>query len=566
MAAIPTPSSLRRQAPLLLSLAAIAVAALSSRGLVITMYLQDTFVALDAAWRMATGQTPHIDFHSPIGQAFFWPLGMAAFLKFGGSTILFANLIVAAILSALAALTLTGRMSPAIYAVAGPIILVTAVAPRDMDWAFDQYSHLALYNRWGWALIMLIALIVTIPRLRNEKPQIDGVATGLALALLYYLKVTFFAGAVALVLMALFLRTAPIRLGAMAVGTALLCAVTVETVWGNNLQYLADVKMAALAHAEQAGSRHRLMQFRLSMAIGVVYGLACLALLWSARASSSPIRLLRERWRPLAMAAAMITVGSAIGSQNHPEVELTLHGAALLLVLQTARRLVPNLVRSRRLAMSAIALGIGTLPLLDSASIIAHAAETHSSAVCSLPATSETSMSELFVTEDVLAGGSPDAAAIRSGLRLFLPRERAIGHGCSVSVSQFTSTEPRSVLAVEAQHLTSGLALLQGMGAPKGAIFTLNFSNPFPAALRLPAPKGALIWWDYRRNFSENAYPSLDPIIASSEILLQPKRGPWRAADPTEGDALWTIYGSKIAAQANPVAENPYWTVWFLTQ
>ena len=56
------------------------------------------------------------------------------------------------------------------------------------------------YNRYGWSLLCILALILFVPpRDRVAGDWIDVANAGLLLAALFYLKVTYFAGGLAFV-------------------------------------------------------------------------------------------------------------------------------------------------------------------------------------------------------------------------------------------------------------------------------------------------------------------------------------------------------------------------------
>lgn len=100
---------------------------LSSRGIIVVDFLHDFFIVLDGSWRAAEGQIPHISFHTPIGQAYFWPFAvLARFGDIGVATLLRADVLVAAFVVAVSLVSLRRRLSPLFFGLA--VFAMTTVA------------------------------------------------------------------------------------------------------------------------------------------------------------------------------------------------------------------------------------------------------------------------------------------------------------------------------------------------------------------------------------------------------------------------------------------------------
>src|SRR5580698_7729666 len=145
--------------------AILLVALVTNPGVLVDAYVHDLAgFTFDAIARSAAGQVPHNDFYSPVGQAFYWPLAaVSAVVAPQVKTVLYANALVALIAMVFAALLLHRRLRPLLFAVTLLLIVTTAITPREIGgppWIFD---HLALYNRWGWALLIIPAIAVFAP-------------------------------------------------------------------------------------------------------------------------------------------------------------------------------------------------------------------------------------------------------------------------------------------------------------------------------------------------------------------------------------------------------------------
>ena len=128
----------------------------------------DVFIPLDATWRTVQGQWPHSDFYSPIGLAYFWLHGAAAWL-FGmsGRVVIWASLLALPFVIP-PALVLAWRRLGALAAIALVVMLTVLVAaPTFIDGPSIVIIHLANYNQIGGALDALVCLWALRAR-RNE--------------------------------------------------------------------------------------------------------------------------------------------------------------------------------------------------------------------------------------------------------------------------------------------------------------------------------------------------------------------------------------------------------------
>lgn len=582
----------RRHAAVLAVFLVLAAAVLASPGVIVTDYFDDMFVVMDLVWRSSLRQVPHIDFHSPIGQTFYWPFALASvFGEPSPLTLLHANLLMAFALLLFCMATLPDRLSRALYFLATASIIVTAIAPRDLDWGFNDYTHLAPYNRWGWSTIMLSAMLSVLPR-RTPAGKgdmlMDGAVLGLLLALLFYLKINFFVAAVALALVGLVLRQLAWRTLLASFGTLLAVAVISELAIGNNLAYLRDINSALSANVEDLGSAKRLAQLRVSVVVGALYALLIGGAFWVWRPTLKVGAWLSAWWRPLLLCASIILAGAVLGTQNHNEFELALYATAAIVAAELAHRklsmpedtLFPSLAAGR---VSLVLAGLRAsgwmallgaaafMPLLDAVSVFAHSIEARSQSVCSLPGTEGTSFRKLLVLSPILAGGRSDIGRSGGPERFISARPGSSGSEnrskCEISAAAFLNTQPKELLALQAQQLVQGRLLIDRYGVEGAAVLALNFTNPYPAMLRSPPPQGALIWWD-QRTFSEGSHPRADPLIRSAGIVLQGRveaeQGASKLANTSvvNSAAMWPIYGSRISREFELVAQAPLWRMW----
>lgn len=229
---------------LLTFVAGLAVLELGKGGFYVGKHEGDTLHLLQMVLRMAAGDVPHRDFHTPIGFMALWPIVL--FLKAGfgvGIAILAAQVLVAAVLlPAIWWVSLSRFRGGWAYLFgAGVLVLVLALVHGETDTSVSISMH---YNRWAWAISWLVIATALLPPLGRDKPVADGVVIGTGMALLALVKVTFFVGFAPGVLVALLIgRQKRSLLAALVAGLAVAALATLVmgmSFWGN---YMADLLM-----------------------------------------------------------------------------------------------------------------------------------------------------------------------------------------------------------------------------------------------------------------------------------------------------------------------------------
>ena len=208
---------------------AYAAALLVPQGLNITMHTGDAVHMTGIVERMARGELPHIDFMTPIGALAFAPI--ATFVRWGmsaGEAFLAAQLLVAALVLAMG-LYVARRRLPGWAVLSFCLILLVMCAALIHGEARQGVSVSMHYNRWAWALAF-VALVASAFEPRRVTAA-DGLITGLILAILAMIKVTYFVTIAPLVLIFAIL-TGQGRMIVGGLGTGLLFAALVTVVHG----------------------------------------------------------------------------------------------------------------------------------------------------------------------------------------------------------------------------------------------------------------------------------------------------------------------------------------------
>lgn len=183
----------------------LSIVLLAPGRLLITTHLGDVFHALDASYRIADGELPHLDFMTPIGLFAFAPFALFLSMGFGpGSALLMGNVLVTALLLPATIWASITRLDGLMRWVFGATIVIfnMAVIYGGVE---SQTSFAMHYNRWAWSIAFMVLLITLLPN-RNGRgdTNFDAVFIGLGLSLLTMLKITYFmafGGAIFLILL-----------------------------------------------------------------------------------------------------------------------------------------------------------------------------------------------------------------------------------------------------------------------------------------------------------------------------------------------------------------------------
>ena len=190
----------------LIVMAVLGGVALAKGGFYLGMHEGDAIHLAEIVLRMADGQWPHLDFMTPLGVLSAAPIALFVQLGFGiGHAILLAQVLVAALLAPFAIAVAWRRLDGWLaYGFVGYVLLLCLALVHGGDSASPSISmH---YNRWAWAIAYVVLLQVLIAPRGRAPGAAEGVATGLGLAALALIKMTYFVTFAPVVLVGLIAR------------------------------------------------------------------------------------------------------------------------------------------------------------------------------------------------------------------------------------------------------------------------------------------------------------------------------------------------------------------------
>ena len=500
--------------------------ALLSPNLVVSHQMTwDFLYNLSGAWHLQHGHVAHVDFHEPVGQLNFVLtllgfelLGPTPFAFLAGVTIVAIGVFVSAVLAAMQRLPL---VPAALFVIFVSLLVLMPAGAGDLP---DAYSFAMSYNRYSWSLLSILALILFLPpKDRADGDWIDIANAAVVLTALFYLKVTYFAGGLALAGLAVLISPhVRARLPAWAAIGAL---VVVNAVAPWNQPYLFDLVQAASAGSVQDNLRFHINGFFASAEGYAPYvaGVAFAAWMWWR--GLAPPRL------PIAT-AGILAVGLLVLSQNHQS-----HGLPLGIVIAF---LLYDQIRERFGPATPALLVLMIFPLFAIGTSAFSLAGYHAQAGREkvLQAVEGTQLRGLAVPQE------------RPGLLAAFADGRA-GHSL---LNRARSVQPRFELSPTeyVETLVEAAALLSDGRHRRSGIVVLDQVNPFPFMLGWPPPRGGNLW-------SGPGAPILPPavVLAEADHVLIPKFSTY---------SVWTErarleYGAYLSQNFPVSEETQSWTV-----
>lgn len=497
---------------LLLAIAAICALLLVLPGVTITTsYLNDLFIFLDGAHRIASGQVPNRDFHTPLGPLSFYIPAIGYWLSgtMGGAMphgMALTTLVFALPL----AHVLSSRMRPLLALPYGIFLLLIVAVPMNLGESIAELSFAMFYNRIGWASLgVLLAMYLQPTQPRPWQGALDAACAATLILITLYTKITY--GVVALAFVTFLLLDSRQRPWAAAsLGLVLACSIVIEAFWQSSLAYFDDLRLAS----QVSGSR-RFTDFATAFRRnGFDYA-----------ALAPPVALLLWRTRSLRdliFFGLCAVPGLLIQSQNSQAWGiLTIHAG---IVVATERLL--------RLEQTSGPQTLRTSPVAAGAVLL--------SVVVVLPTLVHCLMALGFYTAVGIA---------RSGKAVELAQFKEIR-----LISPWLTGE-RTLMDTYLESIEDGARALESLTVRPSKVSVLDFSNPFSAGLNLTPPRGDSAWLHWGRNIGKTHFIPPERLFADVQMLMVPKWG----INPTPLLELYRLY---LEDTFEPLRETAGWTIY----
>jgi hypothetical protein len=508
----------RRLLIVLLLLVCVAVAIVGVPRL--RIFGHDVFVSLDGGWRVLNGQRPAVDFYAQMGPVYY--LLHAAGLWLAGNNargLGYGSTIATALICGWAFVVLRPRMKAAPFFVACLFLALLAAAPAPLGFTPLQTAFSMKHNRYGFALTSLVLLESFLPQdAGSRRRQFAGAfSTGLACALLLFLKISFGFVALTFAAVSVPLRSgARIRLAGLAAGFAVFSVPMMAYLRFDLPALVREYQLLAAVKADTIGALEvcrRLFVDRLEIA---------LVALMAALTSMLPgVRALRGFTMILVVAMAVLA-GTLLLLTNSQPAGLPLLGAAALLILNEITASIPDGSAPPHVApLLAIGLLVAGIPMGVDATSIAGA------------------------IGDKMLGSSP-------GYRFSEARL------ASIEFVDCAACEPNDNGENLVRYTEEGIALLQANGRPGESVRGMGMSNPFSFATSRPPSHGGAVNLS-KTNTSPTVMPPKDRLIGDVALILVPK------FPASERDTLVSIldyYPELLSVEYIRVAQSEHWDLY----
>lgn len=222
----------------------VFAALLLKGGFFISNHEGDAIHVADIVLRMARGEVPHFDFHTPIGFLAFEPIVL--FTGWGIGTAIFAGgLLVTLFLLPAIWWNARSRLGEGLgYVLFLVVLLMTAAAI--FGGFFPGLALSMHYNRWAWAIAVIVLVNILVPPRDGQRTgRRDGLLIGLGMGALALMKMTFFVALFPGIVVVLLLNGA-FRTIAVAFIAGLLMAV-LATLWSGEPAFLLNYANDLLA-------------------------------------------------------------------------------------------------------------------------------------------------------------------------------------------------------------------------------------------------------------------------------------------------------------------------------
>ena len=475
----------------------------------IVVYSHDAFGALDGAWRVLNGQTPHADFYSPLGPLIYLVTAFGLVLSHGGAE---GSGYSQALCGCLLGLW-TYRLSrqrlghlPAILLCLTVVLL--SINPSSVGEPPPNTSCMA-YNRYGYALAALLLVeAVAKPGVAGGRTELrGGVSTGVVLALLLFLKISYFVGAAALAAALIPCREqTKERWTGMVCGFAAVFSLFCAYLGFNLVPMWNDLRMVAGAKPA------RVSWFIVdNLYLGVAFYLAFIF----ASANFLASRGARPAARAVRIAGvAVCLAGIFLLATNFQFYGLPLGAVMAVLVLSE----------------------LGAQPGDGASRTLNHAA--------------------LLAWGSLIVAGSLGYEAM--GLGFGVSQKQAWQETPQASFHAGVLAGFRSYERNYVDMVNQGLSLVNQYRRPDDTVMSLDFSNPFSYALGMrPAPGGATTL-HYRGNFNDSYHPAPERLFGQASLVAAP-------VAPSEKGLLFSvprIYGPYLAAHFHLIGETKGWRLY----
>ena len=401
----------------------------------------------------------------------------------------------------------------------------------------DNLSWAMFYNRWGWAALIPLFMVLVPRRDRSTAPGLGEIAVLAAvLTFLFWLKVSYFAAGLGAAAVYAFLNPGMWR--TLAIGGAMTAAgiVAIGLMTGNLLAYINDILLAGKVSGARTESILGLIRRNM------------LEMLFAAAPLGILAALGRFNWRDGLVAGFILLASMFVINQNGQLENLT---ALIVLAAYGAVRVMGE-TDVQKVARVAAAGAFGMLAasqvldrgmvLIDHAYAILREEAREPAQWASVPA-----FQGVYVPER-------ESMFSRAVSKSETPEARI--HNIWLSGQYGRRQELRQGEYMET--LLAGMEDLAPVVKRGETVTTLDMTNPFPFLMNLRAPKGGWLTLHMNRTISEAVHPEPAAMFADADHVMIAKMSMVQST----ADLMMDLYGPWLDENYGTRVETLYWTRW----
>lgn len=520
---------------------------------VFTIITHDSLIFFDSTYRISNGLVPSTDFPTALGAAQLYLPAWAAWVIGGyGGSVELASVWVALGLGLACAVVGAQRMPVAITAVLlGIVFLVTVPAAMLERWGgesqtlvhgeteilADNLSWAMFYNRWGWAALIPLFMVLAPRKDRETPPAIAEIAVLAAvLTFLFWLKVSYFAAGLGAAAIYAFLNPAPWRTLAIGAGATAAGIVGIGLMTGNLFAYVNDILLAGKVSGARTDSILGLIRRNM---LEMLFALAPLGVLAALR---------RFNWRDGLVAGFILAMSMFVINQNG---QLENMSTLIVLAAYGAVRVLAE-ADAQRVARVAAAGAFGMLAasqILDRGMVLID----HAYAILREEGREPAQWASVTALRDVYV---PERESMFNRALTKSETEEARIYNIWVSGQFGRRQELRQ--GEYMQTLLAGMEDLKPVVKRGETVNTLDMTNPFPFLLNLRAPQGGWLTLHMNRTISKDVHPAPETMFADSDHVMIAKMSMVQST----ADLMKELYGSWLDENYGTRVETLYWTRW----
>ena len=501
---------------------------LLASGLVLSREMTwDLLFNLEGAWHIEHGHVPHRDFHDPLGPLSFALTNLG--FRFAGPTamaFIVGELIALAMLFPVAVAAAAGRLAPLPAFLVVLYVGLLTLQPANVGDLPYAYSFAMSYNRWAWAALTILGLLLFVdPRRVKGRPWLDLAMAGGLVIFLFYLKITFAVVAIGGMVAAIGTVRRVREQWQWWTGLVALIVLTIAAPF--NHSYLRDTWQFAMSGYARVDMLGHLNVFAANRAELSLYAVTIGLLVWLWQSG-------RGRFEVVVSAGILTGIGMFVLSQNAQQADIPVGIVITLLAYNTVAALFRGPRALRPSELTTILLIVLVWPLMSvgaSAKVLAGYYRA------------TTRLSLLLM---------PDTLNLRG---LAVPaRNSEVSDALDRAGYELLSTtrEPplRDPLG-QAEYVASLVEAAALLTDRPQNILVLDQVNPLPFVLGYPPPRGSTLW------LSPQA-PVRGPheIFDDVDVVLVPKYSTYAPCTAFLLDA----YGGFLAQTFPLRTETASWT------